>query len=210
MKRYFVFLVMVFCAMSVNAQWFLGGSAGIRVGENEEKIGVKTTGFGVNIVPKFGYYFNEKFALGLDVSTGCYFLRTTYRFISEPDWEYYVSWKFNPFIRYSVFTYKKFSLTLEGSVGVSGRHYIFEPYNISKYSYSDNFTIYIYVFNVSPLLCFQLTDHLQLETGLHFFDIGYDIGITDGGVVSHNFNTVFNSFNILSTSHLTIGAIYKF
>jgi hypothetical protein len=77
------------------------------------------------------------------------------------------------------------------------------------------------VVNITPILGFKLTDHFQLETGLNFLNLGYSIGITTEkhttgdetfktNGTTHHFNTVFNSFNILSISQLTIGVIYKF
>ena len=82
-------------------------------------------------------------------------------------------------------------------------------------------TLAIGVLNVTPVLGFNLTEHFQIEAGLHFLNLGYNIDITKGGMrvqhdeykinsTRHDFNIGFNSSSILVVSQLQFGVIYKF
>ena len=189
-------------------------------------------GFGIN--PTCGYYFNEKFALGLRVRVGGDFSKT------QNELEYFdeyavnktlynsVNWGIYPLIQYSVFTYKKFSILLNGFTGVGCTHtFLKNTSTVGGDIENKNVrnTISIVVFNVRPTFCFKFNDHLQMEAGLRFLNVGYHINIFktkinempdpydnsyESNTIYHNFDFGFNSFNILSLSQLTIGVIYKF
>jgi hypothetical protein len=188
---------------------------------------------GFTLTPKFGYYFNEKFALGLSLHLGTTFVTDTSRltivdaqnnFISESSIkkkETYLTWGAYPFVRYSVFTYKKFFLMLEGRIGV-GMNYSFFKREEDKIK-NELTTLSISVFNVTPIVGFKLSKHFQMEAGLNFLNLGYNIDITKEeekiessylfnkiNRINHNFNIGFNSSSIFSVSQLTIGVIYKF
>jgi len=238
MKKIFILLAITVMAVNVNAQWFIGGKIGLNV-KNSHTImdenpnaTISTTSTGFSIAPKGGYYFNEKFALGLGFSVGANFKNVS----NENDYpEYQISksqgitvpWRINPFVRYSVFTYKKFSLILEGSVGIGGEQYKEDNthlYNFKRYQKRN--ILGIGVLNITPILGFKLSDHFQLEAGLNFLNLGYNIDIINSldkitnevGVessyktktINHDFNIGFNSSSILVVSQLTIGVIYKF
>ena len=220
--------------VNLSAQWFLGGNIGINADKGTAKIddiynkeNASITNIGFEIAPKGGYYFNEKLALGLSFSIGYNFNKTSSDVGQYYSPYYYkgntIKWNVTPFVRYSVYTYKKFSLLLEGSIGVGNEQAeAVLQYNptVDKEKIKRS-TTKINVFNLTPILGFKLTDHLQLEAGLNFLNLGYSIDIiTEKRTIrdeisktnntAHNFNTVFNSFNILSISQLTIGVIYKF
>ena len=252
-------VLLIIATVNVNAQWFLGGAVGINV-QSENKSGLTggingtpmltfgATSIGFRIAPTGGYYFNEKFALGLSLSVGGNFSKerneTEYdggRYYDIKSLKNSVNWGIYPLIRYSVFTYKKFSVQLEGFTGVGCTHTFSKNSNRlvedTKYEYKYEYekiytTISIAVFNVRPIFCFKFNDHLQMEAGLRFLNVGYYIDILKGEVKSegdtpppyfyspplsqeygdtqHNFDFGFNSGNIFSLSQLTIGVIYKF
>jgi len=70
-------------------------------------------------------------------------------------------------------------------------------------------------------LGFNLTDRIQVEAGLHFLNLGYNIDMTKWEEAPHNyhpktrstkhdFNIGFNSSSILVVTQLQLGVIYKF
>jgi len=234
MKKIFILLAITCIAVNVNAQWFVGGKLALNIKDSnikmDDEIIMNATVIGFHIAPKGGYYFNEKCALGLSFSVGTNFRKESTEFQRHQFRDISVPWCINPFVRYSVFTYKKFSLILEGSIGVGGEHYketrTYGGHIMSnlekKYS-----IIGIGVINVTPILGFKLSDRFQLEAGLNFLNLGYNIDITDRiektictttgkeetvntKFIDHDFNIGFNSSGILVMSQLTIGVIYKF
>ena len=221
MKRLLIIIAIVIIAKNVNAQWFLGGEIGLNVRQTTNNYGMGSyhtrTDVGFVIAPKGGYYFNEKFAVGLGVHVGPSFEIEENQ--AQPHAPilgtrgYSINWGIYPFVRFAVFSYKKFSIILEGNSGFGAVH------RKSSGSITElTHTFRIGVFNVTPILGFNLTEHFQLEAGLHFFNLGYNIGIShtpmtnSGGSnsITHDFGFGFNSSNILRMSQLTIGVIYKF
>jgi hypothetical protein len=172
------------------------------------------TNVGFTIAPKFGYYCNDRFAFGLNCSVGYNYLG--FSTIKNHN----ILWSVNPFVRFTTFTYKNFSLILEGGSSVGGLH----PFwNVSDEKMKkENSTLAFGVLNITPILCFKLTEHLQLETEVSFLSIGYNIDIiqrdlmsvTEGEFtmkeVTHNFNIGLNSSSILAMTQLRVGVIYKF
>jgi hypothetical protein len=223
MKKFFILLAITFLALNVNAQWFIAGSVGLDVRNVEQTITLdngeysfNNTEIGFSIAPKTGYYFNDKFAVGLSLSVGPNF--TIYADKDDKYRQYAVSWRVFPFVRYSVFTYKKFSIILEGRTGVGGDHY-FWKLNDEKIE-KEGTTLAIGILNVTPILGFNLTDRIQVEAGLHFLNLGYNIDITKreemppyqpkARSTKHDFNIGFNSSSILVMTRLQFGVIYKF
>jgi len=218
MKKIFIILAIIFIAINLQAQWFLGGSLGLNVSSTKDVIiedidyTYKRTEVGFMIAPKAYYHFNEKFALGLGFSVGPNFI--TLESDKVKLHSYSINWRVFPLVRYSMFTYKKFTLILEGRTGVGGVHSI-EMYDVNK-SINLN-TLAIGVFNITPVLGFNLSDHLQLQAALHFLNVGYnidiykkEIGSSERNYTKHDFNIGFNSSSILVVTQLSIGAVYKF
>ena len=237
MKKALVFVATVFITVNANAQWFMGGYLGVSAKNEEESrqydfehYKIKTNEFGFTIAPRSGYYFNEKFALGLSLS----FHVGTFHKI-EPSVSFNglngeidtrghtFNYGVSPFVRFSVFTYKKISIQLETSIGIGyeeGKQSFLHTLTDTKSEFTHS-VIDINVLNVTPIVSFKLSKHFQLEAGLYFLNLGYSINIqsepNDNVGVSykrtsttHNFNTAFNSSNILAINWLRIGAIYKF
>ena len=118
---------------------------------------------------------------------------------------------------------------MEGSVGIGGEQYkedYTHPVSSVKYQEDRQSTIGIGVLNITPILGFKLSEHFQLEAGLNFLNLGYNIDIINRTLkttdidqkeeisktktIKHDFNIGFNSSSILVVSQLTIGVIYKF
>ena len=215
MKKITIILAITIMASNANAQWFLGGNFGINA-TVQEAPGIKNPYsydnnkdylVGLSVAPKMGYYFKEKLAFGIDLSIGVEFADTYLQIYSsytnKYEWIHYegtfLFWRFAPFLRYTVFNHKKFSLMLEGSLGVSGGH-------------GDYSIIGIGIVNLTPVLSYSVTDKLQLEAVLGFLNLGYNLNITVAkqSTLKHDLNIGFNSKSVFVMSQLTIGMIYKF
>jgi len=236
MKKPLIILVIFLFTLNSNAQWFLGGEIGLNVRNYNEKSfwedsehTRKISKVGFLIAPKVGYFFNEKLAFGINFSVGPDFTNESEKNLTR-GYKYRrtsVNWSVFPFVRYSVFTYKKFFVALEVRTGVGGSHSFWKYENLTtKKGYT---TFAIGVLNVTPVLGFNLTDHLQIEAGLHFLNVGYNIDITKGkdyyvshtepeveiserkiNITKHDLNIGFNSSSILVVTQLKFGVIYKF
>jgi hypothetical protein len=218
MKKILMIIIVTFVTVNLNAQWFIGGNVGLRVVDRKSSPSDQMTEIGFDIASKAGYYFNEKLAVGLNFSIGYeYYKRPSGSPASFSIWMDAIQWSACPFVRYSVFTYKKFAVVLEGSTGVGGR-YIGSGFDRGDDFYPDHqvrfSTLGIRVLNVAPILSYNLSDHFQLEAGLYFLNLGYNIDIIgnkgDNKIMVHDFNIGFRSSSIISVGSLTIGAIYKF
>jgi len=212
-----------FFPSALHAQWFLGGGVGFNLNIEKTKYSSEVEAFnktykqtyvGFALIPKFGYYCTEKFALGLNCSAGYNFS------VLNKLKNYGILWSVNPFVRFTTFTYKNFSLILEGGSSVGALH--------PSWKYRDEIiekehpVLAIGVFNITPILGFKLTEHLQLEAEVNFLSIGYNIDITRHELnsmtegeftmkeVTHSFNIGLNSKSILSTTQIRVGVIYKF
>jgi len=220
-------MAILFIASNLNAQWFLGGEIGLNVNnsavnivENNIDRTRNRTEVGFLIAPKAGYYFNKKFALGLNLSVGSAFRIDASSPRSIKYKEYFANWGVFPFVKYTVFTYKKFHLVLEGRTGVGGRYSF---YKIGEDKIEKGYNVLaIGVFNITPILGFNLNEHLLFEAGLNFLNIGYNIDIlireTNNpftsyyvkNSITHDFNIGFNSSSILVLTQLKFGVVYKF
>jgi len=222
MKKLFILLAVIIITINVNAQWFLGGSVGLNatIKETPQKnipyLDRKRDYLaGFTIAPRMGYCFTEKLAFGLEPSIGVNFVNAK-EFIYNPHEGTYqsvkiegtfVNWRIAPFLRYSVFTHKKFALILEGSVGVGGKHEI--RYNTG----SNSSIIGVGVINIVPVLTYKLTEKLQLEAVLNFLNLGYNFDIymeNKQKTFAHDLNIGFNAKSVFVLSQLTVGVIYKF
>jgi len=239
MKKIIIITAIVFISINLNAQWFIAGSVGLNVYENKEtlfwdegvleKATTTYSSIGFSVSPKVGYYFNEKLAAGLCLYVGAGFNNTT---VNHSNIHTYntkrqaIHWSVCPYVRYSVFSYKKFSIILEGRTGVGGSHSFYKPdgektgWREGK-NYSN--TLAVGVLNVTPILGFKLTDRIQVEAGLHFLNLGYNIDMIKEEYIDaccgnpnrknttkHDINIGFNSSSILVASRLQFGIIYKF
>jgi len=218
MKKFLLIFAILFIAVTLNAQWYLGGEFGLSVRNDRTKTaGVSeltnnTVSGSFMIAPNFGYYFNEKLAIGLRVGVGVPNFRIDGT--KKKDRMNVVGWNIFPYVKYHAFTHKKFSIVLEGGLGFGGEH-ILTKYDADKVKKGQS-TFNIRVFNITPVLEFKLADHWHLYTALNFLDFGYDISIVkpDPKVKTthtrHNFRMIFNADNVLSLTNLTIGVYYKF
>jgi hypothetical protein len=74
-KGFAITIVLFAVSVNANAQWVMGGEVGLNVrNENANDLindrNYTFTSIGFKVAPNGGYYFNEKFALGLSFSVG--------------------------------------------------------------------------------------------------------------------------------------------
>jgi hypothetical protein len=215
MKKIIIMIAIVSIALSANAQVFIGGNLGVEFGKNK----LKHTGLLANttegifaIAPKVGYFFNDKFAIGLEFMVGYGFQVSALENDSKVKQNAFL-WGVNPFVRYSVFTHHKFALVLEGSIGLGAINSSIK-YGSEK-PHKNPSVLTVNAFNIAPYLTFNLTDHLILETGLHFLDFGYRIDIekdkdADITETSHKFGLNFDTSNVLTLARVKMGVLFKF
>jgi len=224
MKKIMIILAIAVMAVNANAQLFIGGQVGINAAVTGKSYDVDINRdylVGFTIAPKIGYYFNEKLAFGFESSIGADFFKTS-ELTYDPYHNFYyfvrvegriINWRVAPFLRYSVFTHKKFALALEGTIGAGGTHANY--YNsVGYYSQKQNHSIFtVGVINIAPVLCYKFTERLQLEAILSFLNLGYNIDIIkSGGEIDllHDVNIGFNTKSVFVMSQFAIGVIYKF
>jgi long-subunit fatty acid transport protein len=220
MKKLFIIFAITFLAVTVNAQCYIGGQLGIGVHadrvkdkDNPDLLRNITSG-NFTLAPKVGYYIKPKLAVGVGVFIGTTFdIDATNKKSKQTHTS--IDWGIYPFVRYSVVTYKKFAFILEGNIGVGGKQSFTK--NGTNKTEKGLYTTTIDVFNISPVLSYNFTDHLQLEINLDFLDVGYHISIaTDKEGTKkqtntlHDFNIGFNSNKALIMSSFRIGFNYKF
>ena len=229
MKKIIITLTIIFLATTINAQWFLGGGVGFNLNIEKTKYSSEVeryngtnnyTCIGFALVPKWGYCFNEKFALGLNCSAGYNFALWSHKSKSHEFKSHGINWSIGPFVRFTTVTYKNFSLILESGSSIGGLHHFWKF--LDEKTEKENPTLAIGVFNITPILCFKLTECLQLEAEVNFLNIGYNIdmskrelnSVNEGEFtmkeVTHSFNIGFNSSSILAMTQLRVGINYKF
>jgi hypothetical protein len=214
MKKITIIIAIIFIAVSLNAQFFIGGEFGVNARtyevKNNDNITQESVDLYISLSPKGGYYFNDKFALGLSFSLIPH-LNATQTGSDNLTWSTSLGWKFAPFVRFHVLTIKKFFFMLEGDISIGGLH------TVGSNNKSAPFTLNIGVINVAPYIGYKLTDKIQLEARLNFLKLGYNISIeTDKSGsyktvrTQHYFSHGFNTFDITNLGALTVGAIFKF
>jgi len=223
MKKILIFVAMISIALTVNAQFFIGGQFGLGVQSTSSKPdGFKyastSTDFNFTIGPRLGYCINDKWAVGGDILIGPSFKFGTQYYEENEDSKIKTTttdfrWGIYPFVRYTFFTYKMFSLGVEGSIGVGSTHHSDKTKTKAKTeTIKGPYTVNIQVFNIKPVMAFQFKEHFVLEAAINIIGFGYDIDVTpyqkekNGGVTTvHNFG-----LNLKDLEQLKIGFIYKF
>jgi len=235
MKKIFIFVAICSIALTVNAQFFIGGQFGLGINSTREKtnksikpVGVTTTTGGTAgvctfvIAPRLGYCINDKWAVGADIPLTANFnttveignidkkkdTKTTHSITT-------FTWGIAPFVRYTFFTYQRFSLGVEGNIGIGSRH------QFEKTKTPDNTTtvkhpywVRLDVFNIKPVMALRLKNKLFLEATLNI--LGFHYGIEIQPPQADNVNgkrTVTNhsfGLNIRELTHFTLGIVYKF
>ena len=210
MKSCKVFLI-AFCSfafISLNAQVFVGGSAGFNTSNNklEGSTARESSSYNLNLRPNAGKFLSEKLAIGLalDISlTG-----------SKTDLNTETITKssgigVNPFLRYYAIKWNKFSVFGQGNIGVEFSNSSVKSGGTTSDGPKQTST-YLDIF---PGLAYDISEKLSLETSLNILSFGYSYVTSKQGTFKDrgsNFHVGAGLSNIVSLNAITIGAIYKF
>ena len=212
MKYYRLLLIglFTFFCVSLNAQFFVGGSIGLNTSGGSIDNGTTTTdkasSFSFDLQPKVGRFLSEKLAVGaaLDIS----FSRNKTPGINE------IVTKSStigiiPFLRYYAIQMDKFSVFVQGNVGLT---FSGSTTKVGAASTDGPKITRIYL-TIMPGLAYDLSDRLSLETSLNILSFGYyNTTIKQGNAKdkTSQFNFGAGIDNVVSVGSITIGAIYKF
>jgi hypothetical protein len=134
MKKIIISFAMLWAtAALVNAQhMFLGGSVGLELGSLNVKTSAESKDgpfmLGLMVMPKIGFYLNDKVAVGLQGGVGLQSVISAagaYRpdGTIDKDNDYTdtnFSWEVMPFVRFSLVEVNNFAFLLEGGIGLYG------------------------------------------------------------------------------------------
>lgn len=181
--RKFLFTI-AFAIASVaaaNSQVFIGGGLGFNWKGGEEK---QTGGdaefnnqktpseIGFSINPKVGYFFNDRFLLGVELGFG-YSQGKKYGTDGNSNYkEDTMSWEVAPYVRCAVWQHRRFGVWINSSVYAYGSRVEPDPIGTNiddivkgrEYGAGVRFT---------PVLTYDVSRHIQLETSLNFCGLGY-------------------------------------
>jgi hypothetical protein len=221
MKKIFAVIVFALATVNVcNAQFFVGGELGVWGSTRKTKTtagGVTTdvkqpSSFELQVGPKFGYFFNDKWSIGLTLLYN-FEQQTTHGATKVKTIEH--NFGGSPYVRWAFAKAKKFSFIAEGTVDIWGGIGYTNPSNNTK---TRSLTVGV---SIAPVITYDLGEHFVLETRLDFLSLGYAhrrsktittiAGVETSAVdVRNNFEFSVDYDNILTTGAITIGMIYKF
>jgi len=186
MKKYFIIACLIFVGMVAHAQFYLGGSIGFDASNAQYSGADDVTNVKMIVLPEFGFYLSDRFDIGLE--TG---FVADYSSASEnTDITFY----FVPYARYSFFRTGDFEV-------------------IGKLSVENDFKderTYIGL-NLSPILAYNLTDHISLQAGLNFLNFRtYYNSYGKSDVSNFGFGFGVDANNVATLGAIKVGFIYKF
>lgn len=209
MKKILLSAAMMVAAVSfASAQWFVGGNVGFESSKvdgafinSDDASEVKTTSY--TIIPKFGYIFNESWMVGLGV--GYTNTENKLKMLDGSDQKITENMFIaNPYVRYTAWQVGRFSLAFQGDVNVG-----FGEVKDGEMK----FKTMEYGVNIAPVVQFDLTCNVLLESKFNFASLGYNysqIKVEGQKSKASGFNFGANSDNAFTTGDVEVGFIVKF
>ena len=200
---------LLFCTGNASAQDYIGGSfsfAGASNHASSSGANQTTTTTTISIAPDFGWYFGDKWAFGLRPWVAFSYSGNSGTNVKA------LSLEINPYARYLLFDYNRFGLWAEASpeIGFQKSWHLANSVGWESDSYLVRYEI-----RLLPVLTYQLTDHISLESRLNLFSLAMAGSHTTG-----NDGVSFNSLtyglsastkDVTGTlSDISIGFLYKF
>jgi hypothetical protein len=203
MKKTILLCGILFVTVAANAQFYVGGSAGVNVDKYGENVngylpGTRTT---FSIFPEFGYRLNSKLDIGLSIGYGSS-RWPSYAVDGEKDKT--TNWEIAPYLRYSLVRF--------GNLSVFGKAAIHIGEDKSaNYSYNDLLVpgktkISYYGLDIKPVLVYSLSNHFDLLGDLNFLSLSLYRGKEKDADTMTRFNFGANAGDAITS----IGFIYKF
>jgi hypothetical protein len=196
-------------AAASNAQFFIEGNLGVNYSSGKNESGdiltAKSSGFGITVSPKVGYWLNDRMAVGIGISYGTQNAKNgegqeeQLTKIANPQFELSV------FGRYQLFRKEKFAILAECSMGMRkiGN-------KIQSNSTTTSTTTNAIFISAYPILEYDLTERLGIIAICDFFGLGYSYSMQKYGG-SENSGHFFNLITGTSLFNpLRAGFIYKF
>lgn len=197
-----------FVFINLNAQVFVGGSAGFNTNNSDIQGSPDRTTFRyeLNLRPNVGKFLSEKLAIGLAIDLSHTYNKTV---INTETISKSSGIGVSPFLRYYAVKWNKFSVYGQGNVGLEFSNSRVETDGVSNDGpKTTNTTLSIF-----PGLAYDISEKLSLETSLNFLSVGYSHRISKEDTFTDkrsSFNVGAGLSNIVSLNAITIGAIYKF
>lgn len=243
MKKLLVFLAAAALAVPAGAQVFVGGALGFNYRDQimketsaiQEGLAYNRTTSTASIVftPTVGYRINDKWSAGIDLNIGWQKTHQQSEQGAPAGDDTYTKTTANsrllleisPFARYNAFKINKFGidLKLSGSIGntktiSNGETSLTSEKTTTQTSAQRELN---YGINLSPVLTFDITEHLSLETVIGVAGIGWEgrkiteEHSTDAGrgepyeqSLSETYNTF--TFGLNNLTAVSFGCIYTF
>ena len=206
-KGIFVLAVLLGMALQSNAQekgqFWVGGSFGFSSTDREDV--VKTNEY--SVYPEFGYAFSNRWGVGLRLGyhqTKDKYDETYYGQLNKRE-----SFSVSPFARYTCFTWKAFSVFVDGGLSYSRENTDNRETDYYLESKSNYYGLFL-----QPGFALRLSNCISLTGHLDFFNAGYretdyDTGNTYSSYVDNkSYSATLNSpFNL---NNFTVGFNFKF
>jgi hypothetical protein len=188
MKKILMTLVAVLATVSMNAQWYVGGSVAFNAESTQKNAGDRSeTTF--KILPEIGYQLNDEWAVGAVIGyQSNKFAGITSTIDGFGDNVAESAFTFNPYARYTFLNAGKVNLFVDGGV------------EFTTFSKQDCTALGV---GFKPGLSVSLTDNLSFVSHVGF--IGWKTVNPDGD------DNNYNNFGLdLSGANLTFGLYYNF
>lgn len=186
---------------------YVGGSFNLSASDSHfSNSGSYQNQFNFRVAPDFGWRLKENLAAGFRPTFG--FLRMTTRGDQETRT---VSVGLNPYVRYRVVEFNRFGLWAEADANVN----FSQQWNLNDGTTISKTRTYSQGIDVLPVLTYQLTKHISLETRLNICSFGLASSHTDSYDNSYLHSV---SFGLNATSKdilgdlgdITVGFLYFF
>lgn len=209
MKSCKVLLIAVcsFVFLNLNAQIFVGGSAGFSsfTTDYDGITALKSSGYDLNLWPKAGKFVSEELAIGLALK----FSKSGSKADATDTFNKSTGFGVNPFLRYYAVKWNNFSIYGQGNLGIE--------YSASSVETGGNTTDgpkqTVTYLNMFPGLAYDISERFSLETSINILSLGYSyrtIKAENSIDKRSSFNVGAGLSNIVSLNAITIGALYKF
>ena len=189
MKKLFVITSLLFAAMAVNAQWYMGAQFDISAGQVRNDNGLKRTSeVSIGVYADIGKKLTDVWDLGVFYGGTVAFSKNH---ISNTKTES-AHWHLSPYARYSFFQIGDFELLAKSSLTFEGT----KTYNEIG-------------LRLAPVLAYNLSERIVLQANLNMFNCGLVYNKVKKGNASTSFNLGGNSNNVANLGNFRIGFIYK-
>lgn len=206
MKKFLVLIVLLIAGATASyGQWYVGGSVNLSSGSEKADSEKIASEFGVGLYPRIGYQLNDRMSIGVEIGYN-------HLMSKEHDTDLKAAsnmFAFLPFMRYDFVKMGKFSISGDTRVG-----FLWEKSTAEQAgSKAPSFYVNNIVVGFTPVLTFDISRHITLETRLDFLSLSYVSGhawISGANVSMTRFSFGLDGDNLFTTGDFTFGMIYRF